>query len=92
MVATSSLSNFTMTSPGLDAALGRRAVGRDGGDERAGVLRHAQRAGDLVGHGLDLHAEPAAAHLVELPQLLARPAATVSAGTAEADADGAAGR
>ena len=55
---------------GLDAGLGGRAVRRDAGDQRAGVLRDAAGLGDVVGDRLDLDAEPAAARLAELAQLV----------------------
>ena len=44
---------------------------------------HAERFGDLVGHGLDAHAEPAAARLAELGAAARPPAAPRSTGTAK---------
>jgi hypothetical protein len=80
-----------ITSPDLQPGLSRRTSGRDGGNERARVFFHAQRLGDVVGHGLDLDAEPAAARLAELLQLIDDHRHRVG-GHREADADRAAGR
>src|SRR6185436_7897781 len=54
----------------LDAGLGGGAVVRQPGDEGALCLHHAKPRGDLVGHVLDAHADPAAVHLPETPKLL----------------------
>ena len=51
---------------GLDARdLGRAAV-LDAGDERALGLVEAEALGDLVGHALDVDAEPAAPRMAEI--------------------------
>src|SRR3546814_12836213 len=41
----------------LDAGLLRRSSGRNAGDQRAPLVIEAQALGDLVGDGLDAHAE-----------------------------------
>jgi hypothetical protein len=51
---------------GLDRAVVDRPALDDAGDQRAGGGLHAEALGDLVGHRLDAHAEPAAPCLAEL--------------------------
>ena len=55
---------------GLDAGGLGRALVVDAGDQRAVRRLDAEAFGDLVGHLLDAHAEPAAPRLAELAQLV----------------------
>src|SRR5262249_1899681 len=55
---------------GQDAGGFRRPLFIDAGDERAARRLDAEALGDVVGDLLDAHAEPAAASLAELPQLI----------------------
>src|SRR5260221_279800 len=73
----------------LDAGTRRRAVRVDVGDERAALARHAEAAGDLGRHLLDLDAQPAAIHLAVLAQLRDDGLGEVGR-NGEADADAAA--
>ena len=75
----------------LQAAGCRRAVVGNAGDQRAGRLGHAESLGDFVRHVLDAHADPAATHLAEAPQLLDDRHGDFGRNR-EADADRAAGR
>jgi len=54
----------------LDAAFGGGTLRRDGRHQRARVLLDAVRLGQVLGDGLDLDPEPAAAGLAELTQLV----------------------
>ena len=63
-------SNRMMTSPGSMPAGSRRALLVDAGDQRAARRLDAEALGDLVGHLLDAHAEPAAPGFAELLELI----------------------
>ncbi len=54
----------------LNAGGGGGALGRDGGNERAFGLFQAEALGDLAGHVLHAHAEPAAPRLAILLELV----------------------
>ena len=84
MVVTSSPSNFEDDVAGLDAGLGGRAVRRDAGHERAGVLRHAERflPSPRVTDWIFTPSQPRRTSPILLAAA-ARPVATVSAGTAK---------
>ena len=76
---------------GLDAGRLRRALVLDAGDQRAARGLDVEAFGDLVGDLLDADAEPAAAKLAELPQLIDHAGHRLR-GHRKADADRAAGR
>ena len=75
----------------LDAGGGGRAIRRDGGHQRAFRLLQTEALGDLVGHVLHVHAEPAAPRLAILLELIDHLHRAVRR-HGEADADRAAGR
>ena len=75
---------------GLDARRLRRALVVDAGDQGAARGLDVEAFGDLVGDGLDADAEPAAAQLAELPELIDHAGHRLR-GHREADADRAAG-
>jgi hypothetical protein len=67
----------------LDRAVVDGAATDDAGDQRARALSHAEALGDLVGHRLNAHAEPAAAGFAELAQLVDDIDSPASAGIAK---------
>ena len=75
----------------LDAGGLRRPLVVDAGDQRAVRRLDVEAFGDVVGDLLDAHAEPAAARLAELAELVDDRQRRVR-GHREADADRAAGR
>ena len=75
---------------GLDAGRFRRALVVDAGDQRAARGLDVEAFGDLVGDLLDADAEPAAAQLAELPELIDHAGHRLR-GHRKADADRAAG-
>src|SRR5690606_25356357 len=76
---------------GLDRAVLDGAALDDAGDQRAARAVHAQAFGNVVCNRLDAHAEPTAAGLAELAQLLDDPDGELRRDR-EADADRAARR
>ena len=74
-----------------DGAVVDRPALDDAGDQRALGRCHAEALGDVVGHRLDAHAEPAAPRLAELAELVDDAQRQLD-GNRKADADRAAGR